>query len=218
MATLLYVTAHPLEGGTHSLSVGKQFIETYHEANPDDEIVHLDLYRSEIPQIDADILKRWGQPPSGPSFDELSIESKAKALRMRELVDQFIAADKVVFVNPVWNYSVPPILKAYIDSITVPGVTFKSAGNGQRGLGGLVGSLTDTGKKVTHIQASGTVMSHGRFQEVEFSHSYLKAAMKFIGIDSVDAIFVEGTSEYKDQADDILKHALEQATELAKNF
>lgn len=216
MVTVLYITAHPLQSDTYSLSVGQQFIEAYQEANPGDKVIHLDLYRMDLPQIDADLLRRWGQPPSGDSFDELSEESKAKAIRMREIVNQFVEADKVVFVNPVWNYSFPPILKAYIDAITVPGVTFTRANNGRRGLGGLIG--TQHGKKVVHIQASGTVLSHGEFHDVEFSHSYIKATMKFMGIDDVQAIYVEGTSETPDQAQQIKEQAIQQAISIARDF
>jgi hypothetical protein len=111
MTTVLYITAHPFTSDTYSLSVGEQFIETYKETHPNDEVIHLDLYRMDIPQIDADLLRRWGQPPAGPSFEELSEESKAKAIRMNEIVEQFMTADKVVIVNPVWNYAFPPVLK-----------------------------------------------------------------------------------------------------------
>ncbi|MCL6457913.1 MAG: NAD(P)H-dependent oxidoreductase [Gorillibacterium sp.] len=216
MTTLLYVTAHPLNTDANSLSISRQFVETYREVNPNDNIVHLDLYMADIPQIDANLLKRWGQPPSGPSFDELNPEAKVKAIRIRELVEQFVAADKIVIANPVWNFLFPPVLKTYIDSIAVPGITFKHADNGLRGLGGLVG--TATGKKVVHIQASGTVLSHGRYQELNFSDNYLRAVMKLLGIEDFQTIYVEGVAEYKDQAQEIKNKALQQATELAKNF
>lgn len=46
MATVLYITAHPLNPEeSYSLAVGKQFIGAYREANPTDEVVHLDLYK-----------------------------------------------------------------------------------------------------------------------------------------------------------------------------
>lgn len=216
MATVLYVTAHPFQDDSHSLRVGRHFIETYQEANADDEVIHLDLYRLDLPQIDADLLRRWGQPASGPSFDELSEESKQKAVRMSELVEQFMAADKIVIVNPVWNYSFPSILKMYLDAVLVPGKTFTRANNGMRGLSGLTG--TQQGKKVMHIQASGTVLSHGKFEDVEFSHRYIKAAMNFIGIEDVQVIYAEGTSEYPDQAQSIMEQAIQQAVSTAKTF
>ncbi|SDN05617.1 Flavodoxin-like fold [Paenibacillus sp. yr247] len=86
--------------------------------------LHLDLYQVNIPQIDADVFSGWGKLSSGTHFNQLSTEEKTKVSRLGELVDQFVAADKYVFVNPMWNFSFPPVMKAYIDSICVAGKTF----------------------------------------------------------------------------------------------
>ncbi|MBJ6364335.1 FMN-dependent NADH-azoreductase [Paenibacillus sp. GCM10012307] len=218
MATVLYITAHPFDNEevSRSLTVGNAFVNAYREANPEDEIVHLDLYKANVPLLDADILSRWGQPPTGPAFEQLSPESQAKSAHLWGLLEQFIAADKVIVANPVWNFSIPAILKAYIDVISMPGVTFKPSNNGLRGLGGLEG--TQGKKRVVHIQASGTVLSHGEFQDVEFSHSYLKAVLKLMGVEFIEAIYVEGTHQYPEQAQEIKDQALERAAELAKIF
>ncbi|WP_254438653.1 NAD(P)H-dependent oxidoreductase [Paenibacillus sp. DCT19] len=51
---------------------------------------------------------------------------------MHELIQQFKDSDKIVIVNPVWNYSFPSVLKAYIDIIINIGETVKRADNGLR--------------------------------------------------------------------------------------
>ncbi|MDQ0497291.1 FMN-dependent NADH-azoreductase [Paenibacillus brasilensis] len=135
---------------------------------------------------------------------------------MRELVEQFVAADKIIIANPVWNLMFPPVLKSYIDTIFVPGITIKPANNGLRGLGGLVG--TAQGKKVVHIQASGTILSYGEFEKLNFGDSYLRAVLTMLGIEDFQTIYVEGMAQYKDQADEIKSKALSEATELAKKF
>lgn len=122
MATVLYITAHPLDTeASYSLSVGKEFVEAYRAENQNDEVVHLDLYKTDLPQIDADVLNGWFKLRNGEAFDNLTSAEKAKVSRLGELVDQFVAADKYVFVNPVWNFSYPPAMKAYIDAICVAG-------------------------------------------------------------------------------------------------
>src|ERR1700730_14527607 len=79
MAKVLYITAHPHDHQTSfSLAVGKEFVETYREINPTDEVIHLDLYNLEIPPIDADVFSGWGKLRSGASFDQLSDNEKAK--------------------------------------------------------------------------------------------------------------------------------------------
>ncbi|GGA29763.1 FMN-dependent NADH-azoreductase [Paenibacillus physcomitrellae] len=211
MAQVLYITAHPNDHhSSYSLAVGKAFIEAYREANPNDEVVHVDLYKESIPQIDADVFAGWGKLRSGSEFDQLSADEKAKVGRLGELVDQFAAADKYVFVTPMWNFSYPPVVKAYIDSICVAGKTFKYTENGPVGLLG--------GKKALHIQASGSVYSEGPIGDLEMAHRHLKVVMSFIGIPTLEGLFAEGMAAMPDKAESIKQQAIERAHQLAKTF
>ncbi|MET3851025.1 FMN-dependent NADH-azoreductase [Paenibacillus sp. OAE614] len=209
MATVLYITAHPLNPEeSYSLAVGKQFIGAYREANPTDEVVHLDLYKENIPQIDADVLRGWGKLRSGSTLDQLSEAEKSKVARLEEILNQFMAADKYVFVSPMWNFTVPPVLKAYTDATSIPGKTFKYTEKGPIGL--------LPGKKALHIQASGSVYSEGPLAPIEMGYSYMKTILQFYGIES-EAIFVEGTA-VSERAPFIKEKAIAQAKEAAKRF
>lgn len=210
MATVLYITAHPLDSqSSFSLAVGGNFIEAYRKANPTDEVIHLDLYQENIPQIDADILRGWGKIQSGTSFDELSDVEKSKVTRHDAIIDQFVAADKYVYVSPMWNFSIPPVLKAYTDATSVPGKTFRATKDGYVGL--------LSGKKALHIQASGSVYSEGPLAPIEMGYSYLKKILHLYGIQSIEAIFVEGTAS-SEQAPAIKEKAIAHAKEVAKRF
>ncbi|MED1791370.1 NAD(P)H-dependent oxidoreductase [Brevibacillus nitrificans] len=213
MATVLYITAHPLDTeASYSLSVGKEFVEAYRAENPNDEVVHLDLYKTDLPQIDADVLNGWYKLRTGAAFDDLTSAEKAKVSRLGELVDQFVAADKYVFVNPVWNFSYPPVMKAYLDSICVAGKTFKYVADQ-----GPVGLLA--GKKAIHIQASGSILSEGPLQaSFEMSHRHWEVIMKFLGVSSTEAIFVEGMGATPDLAPAIKDKAIQKAVELGRQF
>ncbi|NGM80812.1 FMN-dependent NADH-azoreductase [Paenibacillus sp. 7124] len=211
MSTVLYITAHPHDHHTsYSLAVGEEFIEAYREAHPDDEVIRLDLYKLSVPHIDADVFSGWGKLASGTSFDQLSDDEKAKVGRLGEIVDQYVAADKYVFVSPMWNFSFPPVLKAYIDAVCVAGKSFKYTEQG------IIGLLTD--KKAIHIQASGGVYSEGPAAGFESGHSYLAKIMQFHGVPSFDGIFVEGMAAKPDQAQSIKEAAIEKAKEAAKSF
>ncbi|MFD1774757.1 FMN-dependent NADH-azoreductase [Paenibacillus rhizophilus] len=211
MSTVLYITAHPHDHQTsYSMAVGNEFIEAYREAHPDDEVIRLDLFKLDIPHIDADVFSGWGKLASGSSFDQLSDDEKAKVGRLGEIVDQYVAADKYVFVSPMWNFSFPPILKAYIDAVCVAGKSFKYTEQG------IIGLLTD--KKAIHIQASGGVYSEGPAAGFESGHSYLAKIMQFHGVPSFDGIFVEGMAAKPDQAQSIKEAAIEKAKEAAKTF
>ncbi|WP_043932703.1 FMN-dependent NADH-azoreductase [Bacillus sp. EB01] len=211
MAQVLYITAHPHDDTvSYSMAVGKAFIEQYREANPNDEVIYLDLYKEDIPQIDVDVFSGWGKLQSGSSFDELSEEEKRKVTRLGELSDQFVAADKYVFVTPLWNFSFPPVMKAYIDSICVAGKTFKYTEQGPIGL------LGD--KKALHIQARGGVYSEGPAAALEMGHRYIGIIMQFFGINNFEGLFVEGHNQYPDRAEEIKQDAINRAKDLARTF
>lgn len=211
MATVLYITAHPgNESTSMSLSVGSAFVQAYREAHPQDEVVHIDLYKEFIPHVDQDVFSGWGKLQSGAAFDSLTADEQKKVARFGELTDQFVAADKYVFVTPMWNFSFPPVFKAYIDTICTAGKTFRYTEQGP------VGLLTD--KKALHIEACGGIYSHGPAAEVEMGHRYLKTVMGFLGVPSTEAIFVEGHAMTPDKAGEIKAKAVEQAQTVAKTF
>ncbi|WP_335871833.1 FMN-dependent NADH-azoreductase [Bacillus sp. 2205SS5-2] len=211
MTKILYITAHPHDHTqSYSMAVGKAFIDQYKESNASDEVVHIDLYQEDIPDIDGDVFSGWGKLQSGSGFEELSAEEKAKIGRLTGLVDQFIAADKYVFVSPMWNFSFPPVLKAYIDSVSVAGKSFKYTEQGP------VGLLTD--KKALHIQSSGGVYTEGPAAEMEMGHRHLKTVMKFFGIPSFEGIFVEGHAFMPEKAEEIKANAIARAKDAAQSF
>lgn len=211
MAKVLYITAHPHdETVSYSMATAKAFIESYKEANPSDEVVHIDLYKENIPHIDADVFAGWGKLQSGAGFDTLSAEEQAKVARLNELSDQFVSADKYVFVSPLWNFSFPPVLKAYIDSVAVAGKTFKYTEQGP------VGLLTD--KKALHIQARGGYYSEGPAAELEAGHRYLGTIANFFGIPSFEGLIVEGHNAEPAKEEQIKADAIERAKALGKTF
>lgn len=210
MATVLYITAHPLDPQvSYSLAVGRAFIEAYRDANPVDEVVNLDLYQEYIPPFDADVLCGWGKLRAGSSFEQLTNAERTKVDRLGAIVDQFVAADKYVYVSPMWNFSIPPVLKAYTDATSIPGKTFKYTPDGPIGL------LPN--KKALHIQASGSVYSNGPLATLEMGYSYLTKVLQFYGVQSIEAILVEGTA-LAEQAPIVKEKAIAQAREVALRF
>jgi FMN-dependent NADH-azoreductase len=211
MVRVLYITAHPHnETQSYSMAVGKEFIDSYKQINSSDEVIHLDLYKEHIPHIDADVFSGWGKLRSGQSFDELTAEEKQKVGRLNELSEQFVSADKYVFVTPLWNFSFPPIMKAYLDSVSVAGKTFKYTEQGPIGL------LTD--KKALHIQARGGFYSEGPAAQMEMGHRYISVMMSFFGVPSLEGLFVEGHNAMPDKAEEIKENAITRARDFAHTF
>ncbi|MEO3946557.1 FMN-dependent NADH-azoreductase [Gorillibacterium sp. CAU 1737] len=212
MSKLLYVVAHPHdEKASYSVAVGNEFLNAYKAANPQDEVVVLDLYRLDIPQIDNDVFSGWGKLAQGSAFDALTDAEQKKVARLGELVDQFVGFDRYVFVTPMWNLSFPPVLKAYIDAVSVAGKTFKYTAEGP------VGLLTGD-RKVLHVQAAGGFYSQGAGAEMEMGDRYLRTITAFYGIQNYELLRVEGMAYVPEKAAEIKAEAIERAKKLATTF
>ncbi|MDF2548935.1 MAG: FMN-dependent NADH-azoreductase [Chlamydiales bacterium] len=207
--TVLYITAHPLdETESESRRVGKAFIDAYRLFNPSHSIVHLDLFKEHIPFLDADVF--YGRKKRQLGQSDLSEPQKAKLERLAAIADQFAAADKYVFVTPMWNFSFPPLLKAYIDAICAAGKTFQYTPSGVKGL--------LQGKRALHIQASGDIYSEGSNALIEIGYRHLEAVMHFLGVQDVQKLFIEGHKKFPHQAEEIIGKALLKAKQMAEAF
>lgn len=208
---VLFITANPNdENRSFSMAAGKAFIETYKETNPTDEIVTLDLFKEDIPNLDADVMSGWGKLRAGQHIDALSTEELAKVSRLNEILDQFIATDKMIFVTPMWNFSFPSVVKTYIDAVAVPGKTFRYTETGA------VGLLHN--KKVLHIQARGDFYSEGHLADEELGDRYLKHIMNFMGITEYEGLFIEGQAKMPNNAEKIKAAGILRAKQLAQSF
>ncbi|WP_409291933.1 FMN-dependent NADH-azoreductase [Peribacillus sp. SCS-37] len=208
MTKLLYVKANPKEDAySFSARVANEFVGAYKEANSSDEVEILDLYSTDLPLIDREVLNGWGKAAAG---EELTSSENAKIGRLIELVDQFLAADKVVFSAPMWNFGYPPLMKAYLDSLCVAGKTFKYTENGPVGLAG--------DKAVALIEARGGIYSEGPAAEVQHTESFFKTVMGFIGIQNVQTVLIEGVNLDPSKAEEITAAASDEARALAAKF
>jgi FMN-dependent NADH-azoreductase len=211
MSKVLYITANPKSSeGSYGLSVGDAFIERYKKVNPKDEVVNLDLFKMDIPFIDEVVFSAWGKLAQGTSFEGLNTEEQNKLSSMNTLLEQFISADKYVFVTPLWNFTVPARMKAYLDIMCVAGKTFKYTETGSVGL--------LNGKKAVHIQARGGVYSSGPAADFEMGDRYVNTILSFIGIEDKQSVIAEGMNATPDKADEIKKAAIERAESAAEGF
>ncbi|CAM2850736.1 FMN-dependent NADH-azoreductase [Hathewaya histolytica] len=211
MAKLLYINSNPKpEEKSYSLTVGNAFIDAYKEVNPEDEVITLDLYKMDIPLIDEDTFSAWYKFEEGLSFEELTSKEQKNITNMNVILEQFLSADKYVFVTPLWNFSVPPMMKAYIDNVCIAGKTFKYTENGPVGL--------LTGKKAIHIQSRGGVYSKSPASDVEMGDKYMDTVLGFIGINDRASIIIEGVNSMADKAEVIKENAMSRAREVAKTF
>lgn len=128
----------------------------------------------EYRDLDADPLPHFtGRALAGGDADAAAAAERALA--------QFLAADVVVVGAPMYNFSIPSTLKAWIDRIAVAGRTFRYTADGPQGLAG--------GKRV--IVASGRGSVHAG-APTDFQEPYLRQVFGFLGIDAVEIVRAEG--------------------------
>jgi len=210
MANVLYVTCNlKSHEQSHSLTIGNEFLKKYIEKNPDDRIELLDLYRDHIQRIDIDVLNGWNKLRTGQAFASLSDDEQRKIDKIEKLADQFVAADKYVFVTPMWNLGFPAEMKMYIDAICVVGKAFTYTEQGP------VGLFLGKGKKCLHIISCG-----GFHQGKAEDHAvpYLKSIMNFMGIEDFYAIVLEGVDAMPHMAGEFIEKSMMESREVAGIF
>ncbi|MBO9129347.1 FMN-dependent NADH-azoreductase [Bacillus sp. 165] len=211
MNKVLFITANPNSAdNSFGLAVGQEFVNAYKQAYPTDEVITIDLFEANIPMIDGEVLDAWGKLAAGTVFTDLSQSQQEKVSAMGANLEQFMEADRYVFVTPMWNFSYPPIVKAYIDNLAVAGKTFKYTENGPVGL--------LEGKKAVHIQATGGIYSEGPAAAMDFGHNHIKAVLAFLGVQDVELLAVEGMAAMPQRSGEIKAVAMEKAKEMAVRF
>ncbi|GFR38307.1 FMN-dependent NADH-azoreductase [Insulibacter thermoxylanivorax] len=207
MAKLLVIRAHPTvyNRESRSMKVTDAFVQAYRESHPEDQIEDVNIYDIEVPEIDSDLLNAWDDLAQGKRFYALTPAQQHKVTLFNSLTDSFLDHDKIVVANPLWNLSIPTRLKAWFDTITVAGKTFKYTEQGSVGL--------VEGKKVLHIQANG-----GVYNGSDPASQYVKTLFTFLGVTDFHQLFVEGMDYNPAEADEIVSRAVEAAQELAKTF
>ncbi len=207
MARVLVVRAHPLGAqSSRTMRLTDEFVRAYTAAHPDDAIADVRLFDRAVPEIDLDLLNAWRELAAGTPFAHLTLNEQAKVTLFNGYTDQFMASDKIVIANPLWNLQVPTRLKAWLDMTCVAGTSFRynEAGEAE----GLV-----HGKKALHIQTSG-----GLFDHRDPASVYVRSLMQFMGVTDFTDISAEGMDHDPEHAADILDDAQRRLVEFAKIF
>lgn len=179
-----------------SLQIEAAFTAALKQKHPDAAFTTIDLYREEIPLLDAKLLPAFfGAAPADK-------ETERKRARQKEILDQFLAADLIVIATPMWNFNAPPMLKAFIDTVLVAGKTFRYAASGPEGLA--------KGKKAVLCIASGGVYE-GAMAPFDTLTPMLKTQLGFIGITDVSELRAPGQGAGGDKAKASTAAAVEKA-------
>lgn len=180
---LLHIDSSPLGANSVSRELSRSVVVQWCAAHPDTTVDYLDLAVDAPGHLDIDSLGFR----LGLDHESLTEAQKRENAISERLVTQFLAADLVVIGAPMYNFSVPSQLKAWIDRVAQAGRTFKYTDQGPVGLAG--------GKTVIVVSTRG-----GKYADspalagMDHQESYLKTVFGFFGITDVRFVRAEGVS------------------------
>ena len=169
--------------GENSVSrvISREVVAAWRAADPALQVTYRDLAVTVPPQLTGELLGalRFGKAPE-------SAAGVADLAHIEELLAEFLAADAVVIGAPMYNFSLPTQLKAWIDALSRAGKTFEYTPQGPRGLAG--------DKRVIVASSRGNIYSTSAMVERDFQERYLVEALKFMGIERFEIVRAEGVN------------------------
>jgi len=200
MATLLSIDSSPRDGdASFSRQLSAEFVEQWRQTHPEGKVIVRDLATTALPLVSAE----WIGAVYTPEPQRTTRQREALAIS-DALIAELNAADEYVFGVAMHNFSIPAVLKLWIDQIVRVGKTFSYEN------GAPVGLLTK--KKATFLVASAGVYGPGTpMAEKNLLEPYLRLIFGFLGVTDIRFVNAGGTAklQYGVDRDTILAPALE---------
>jgi FMN-dependent NADH-azoreductase len=180
--TLLEIDSSPLGAQSLSRQLTREFVRNWQASNPDGRVITRDLNATPIPPLDAS----WVAAVYTPE-DKLSLAQRNQLALSDTLIAELQAADHYVLGVPMHNFSVPSVLKLWIDQIARVNKTFSYA------TGTPVGLLN--GKKATIVITAGGKYDAGTaMASFNFVEPYLRTVLGFLGVTDITVVSAGGAS------------------------
>jgi FMN-dependent NADH-azoreductase len=181
--TILHIDSSINGENSASREVSGSIVKQLKSALWGEEVVYRDLAANPLPHLTLD------------AFADTSV------------LEEFQAADVIVIGAPMYNFSVPSQLKAWIDRIVIAGTTFRYTESGPEGLA--------KGKRVIIALARGGIYSEGSpASALEHLESYLRGVFNFIGIEP-EFVVAEGLNLSPENRQQALDFAIGETVRLA---
>lgn len=184
MNNILVVNGSPRGERSHSRRLVNNFLQQWMAAHPDDVVKHREIGRGSIPHIDESWIAAAFTSP-----DQRTADMNAKLALSDELVDELLEADVIIMGVPMYNWSVPSSVKAYIDQLMRIGRTWAFESGVPDGV--YKGLLS--GKRMFLISARGDFgyEEGGHNAMMNFQTPYLRLVFGIMGIKDITPIYLE---------------------------
>ena len=174
MSSLLHIEVSPWAENSLSRSVSAEYVNSWNTVHADGTVITRDLDQTPVPHLDVEAISAGFM-----SETDRSEPMAAKWGARMYLIEEISGVDEVLISTPMWNWSVPSVLKAYIDNVIIPGVFDES-------------TATLAGKKVTFIVAQGGSYGEGTPKAGwDYASGYLRQFATAMGATDIEVITVE---------------------------
>ncbi|MBD8235558.1 MULTISPECIES: FMN-dependent NADH-azoreductase [Pseudomonas] len=174
---LLHIDSSILGDNSASRQLSAGVVKAWQAAEPSVEVTYRDLASDAINHFSGATLGALGT-----AADLRDAAQKHEAELSASSLAEFLAADAIVVGAPMYNFTIPTQLKAWIDRIAVAGQTFRYTEAGPEGLCG--------NKKVIIVSTAGGL--HAGQASGAAHEGYLKLLFGFLGITNIEIVRAEG--------------------------
>ena len=165
---LLHLDSSALTGNSVTRELTAAIVARWQDKLPQLQVEYRDLDSNPLPHLTA---------------RSLAQVDSAEAADAARTMEQFLAADVLVIGAPMYNFSIPSTLKAWIDRVAVAGKTFRYTEKGPEGLAG--------GKRVIIASGRGGIHTNA---PTDFQEAYLRQVFGFIGVTDIEFVRAEGVA------------------------
>lgn len=182
MKKVLNIVTSPMGPYSFSNNLANALIAKICDAHPGSMVKVRDLNENPSPHLEESHLQSFFTPPDLHSEDH-----KEAIQHSNEAIDEIVEADIIVIGVPMYNFSIPSTLKAWIDHIIRRGVTFRMTETGES-----IGMVN--GKKVYLCISTGGIYSEGPMKMFDYTEPYLRTILSFTGMTDITTYRVEGSA------------------------
>jgi len=183
MTRILRIDASSRRDSAHSRELANMFISQWLAREPDAEIMQRDLADVTVPHIANETIQGYYTPA-----EQMTPALKEATALSDLLISEVVNADVLLIATPMYNFSVPSALKAWIDQVVRIGRTFSYDGKDFAGL------LPGRRAFIMVAYGAGGYLDGGPFAAADFLQPYLRFLLGFLGIADVTFVAIENTT------------------------
>lgn len=204
MKKILHIVASPRGEDSRTLQVADAFLDAFLKSHKDFVVDELNLWKEPLPAM---TMKRVDGKYVLLGGKDLFGELKEAWEEIIQHIQRFTSADLYLLSTPMWNFSIPYVLKQYIDIIVQPKYLFRYTPQGPEGL--------VKNRKMIVCTSRGGEYTSDQMKPFDCQEPYLRTVFGFVGITDMTFINAQPMDLGKEKEQEKVHEAMEKARDVA---